>query len=121
MTPQSFLIIFSAVILNALSQIVLKFASANITQLTKNVNLINVISFFFSWPVLTGLLFYLISFVLWIFALSKVEVSIAYPMLSIGYILVTLFAWFFFNEPLSISKFLAIFLIVAGVVTLVKA
>ncbi len=37
-------------------------------------------------PILAGLACYVVSVVVWILALSRVDVSVAYPMLSIGYV-----------------------------------
>ena len=47
--------------------------------------------------ILGGLACYVISVVVWIMALSRVEVSIAYPMLSVGYVLNAIAAWYLFG------------------------
>jgi len=47
--------------------------------------------------------------------LSRVEVSIAYPMLSIGYVLNAVAAWYLFGESLTAQKLVGIGFIVAGV------
>jgi multidrug transporter EmrE-like cation transporter len=47
--------------------------------------------------------------------LSRVEVSIAYPMLSIGYVLNAVAAWYLFGESLTAQKLVGIAFIVAGV------
>ena len=48
-------------------------------------------------------------------ALSRVPVSIAYPMLSIGYIVNAVAAWYLFGEALSAMKLAGIGVIVLGV------
>jgi multidrug transporter EmrE-like cation transporter len=55
-----------------------------------------------------------LSVVLWIIALSRVDVSIAYPMLSLGYVVTAIGAWYLFGEALSCSV-CAIFVILVGV------
>jgi len=66
--------------------------------------------------VLAGLSCYVVSVVVWILALSRVQVSIAYPMLSIGYIVNALAAWALFGESLTAQKLVGIGFIVVGVV-----
>jgi multidrug transporter EmrE-like cation transporter len=56
-----------------------------------------------------------LSVVLWIIALSRVDVSVAYPMLSLGYVVTAIGAWYLFGEALSLQRLLAIFVILVGV------
>lgn len=65
--------------------------------------------------VLAGFLFYFLSSLFWIIALSKVDLSVAYPLLSCGYILVLLASWLFFNEPVTAIRWLGVLIIMAGV------
>ena len=62
-----------------------------------------------------------ISVLLWLGALSRVPVSIAYPMLSIGYVVNAFAAAILFGEALTVAKMSGILLIVAGVVVLARA
>jgi multidrug transporter EmrE-like cation transporter len=66
--------------------------------------------------VVLGLLCYAISIFVWMYVLSKLQVSIAYPFLSIGYVIVLLGGFFFFNETISLMKCAGVALICAGVV-----
>lgn len=66
-------------------------------------------------PILTGLFFYVMSVAVWLLVLSRVQVSLAYPMLSIGYIVNALAAYYFFGEPLTSLRLIGIFVIIAGV------
>ncbi len=65
--------------------------------------------------VMMGLSFYVLSVCVWLMALSRVEVSFAYPMLSIGYIVTALFAYFFFGESLTPTRVAGIGVIIFGV------
>lgn len=65
--------------------------------------------------ILLGLLLYIISAFFWIIALSRVELSVAYPMLSIGYILIMLISYFLLNESIGIYKILGTMLIICGI------
>ena len=64
-----------------------------------------------------GVLLYTSSMLCWIFALSRFEVSLAYPLLSISYILVYVGAVFLpgLGESASLSKLLGIAVIALGV------
>lgn len=66
-------------------------------------------------PIITGLFMYVMSVVVWLLVLSRVQVSFAYPMLSIGYIVNALAAYYFFGEPLTSIRMLGIFIIIGGV------
>lgn len=65
--------------------------------------------------ILGGMTCYVISLVVWIMALSRVPVSVAYPMLSIGYLLNAIAAWAWFGEALGPQKLLGIGFIILGV------
>jgi multidrug transporter EmrE-like cation transporter len=58
---------------------------------------------------------YAVSVVVWILALARVEVSVAYPMLSIGYVVNALAAWLLFAEALTPARMAGIGVIIAGV------
>jgi len=71
--------------------------------------------------ILGGLTCYAISVVVWIVALSRVEVSIAYPMLSIGYIVNAALAWWLFGEQVNPQRWLGIAVIIIGVVLVARS
>lgn len=66
-------------------------------------------------PIVLGLFLYGMSVAVWLLVLSRVQVSFAYPMLSIGYIVNALAAYYLFGEPLTSIRMLGIFIIIAGV------
>jgi multidrug transporter EmrE-like cation transporter len=68
-----------------------------------------------------GVACYVVSLVVWLLGLSRVEVSIAYPMLSIGYVVNALAAWYLFGESLTAQKLIGIGFIVAGVVLITRS
>jgi multidrug transporter EmrE-like cation transporter len=68
-----------------------------------------------------GLVCYAISVVVWIVALSRVDVSIAYPMLSIGYVVNAALAWWLFGEQVSAQRWLGIVVIIIGVVLVARS
>jgi multidrug transporter EmrE-like cation transporter len=60
------------------------------------------------------------SVVVWIVGLSRVDVSIAYPMLSLGYVVNAFAAWYLFGEILSLQRLVGIGIILIGVVVLTR-
>ncbi|MBI2960495.1 MAG: EamA family transporter [Betaproteobacteria bacterium] len=105
------------VLLNAAAQLLLKagtnavghfeFSAANIIPVSTKLA--------FEPHILGGVACYVVSLVVWVMGLSRIDVSIAYPMLSIGYVLNALAAWYLFGESLSAQKLVGIGFIVAGV------
>ncbi len=65
-----------------------------------------------------GLACYGVSLLLWLGALSRLPVSVAYPMLSVGYVVNAAAAAFLFGEALTMQKITGIALISVGVVVL---
>jgi multidrug transporter EmrE-like cation transporter len=62
-----------------------------------------------------GIACYAVSLVLWIMALSRTQVSIAYPMLSLGFALNALLAWWLLGEAVGVQRIAGIAVIIAGV------
>lgn len=62
-----------------------------------------------------------ISFIFWLFLLSRFKLSIAYPILtSVDFILIMLFAFIFLKEKLLPLQILGIFVIIIGIFLLLK-
>lgn len=123
MTWAAFALVLTGVLLNAVAQLALK-ASVSETGMI-NLDLQSLLSSAGSlasnlWLWL-GLICYAISVVVWILALSRVDVSIAYPMLSIGYIVNAVAAWHLFDEPMSLGKIAGIGIIIVGVYILARS
>lgn len=70
--------------------------------------------------VLLWLFCYAVSVLLWMYILSKVEVSYAYPFLSIGFILVMLIGIIGMGESVNIYKIIGMLSIVFGVILIYK-
>ena len=70
---------------------------------------------FRSVPFWTGMLCYAASVCVWVAALSKAPVSTAYPMLSLGYVVVAAVSVAWLGETLTPAKMLGIALICTGV------
>lgn len=65
--------------------------------------------------VFAGLFAYVVSVLVWLLVLSRVEVSYAYPMLSIGYIVNAIGGYYLFQDNLSLTRITGILIIIVGV------
>ena len=117
MTSLTFSLIATGVLLNAAAQLLLKagtnavghfeFSAANVVPV--------------GWRLATephiaaGMACYAVSLVVWILGLSRVPVSVAYPMLSLGYVVNALAAWWLFGESITAQKIAGIGFILIGV------
>lgn len=117
MNAVSFGLVLAGVLLNAAAQLLLKAGTNRIGEFAFSPeNLVPVgMKVATSAPILAGLACYAVSVVVWIMALSRVPVSVAYPMLSIGYVVNAIAAWALFGESLAAQKLVGIGFIVIGV------
>ena len=113
----SFNLVLLGVLLNAAAQLLLKAGTNAIGHFTFSTeNILPIGMKIASEPhILGGLACYVISVVVWIMALARVEVSIAYPMLSIGYLVNAIAAWYLFGEAVTIMRMTGIGIIIIGV------
>ena len=116
-------LILAGVLLNAFAQVLLKkgmlsigyfeFHFQNFLPVIKKVAINSYI--------LSGLVSYVISVGVWLLVLARVEVSYAYPFLSVGYVVVTLMGYFIFQENLSWMRVIGIMVIISGVLLLSRS
>ena len=117
MNPLTFSLVLTGVLLNAAAQLLLKAGTNRIGEFAFSMDNVLPIGarIASSPPILAGLACYVVSVVVWILALSRVPVSVAYPLLSIGYIVNAVAAWWLFGETLGAQKMVGIGFIVVGV------
>jgi drug/metabolite transporter (DMT)-like permease len=116
------IIILTGVLLNAAAQLLLKAGASAVGPLGGLGDLRTAFPTLAMHPgVLGGLACYVISVVVWIVALSRVDVSIAYPMLSIGYVVNALLAMWLFGETVSVQRWIGIGVILIGVTLVARS
>lgn len=123
MNAISFALILTGVLLNAAAQLLLKAGTNAIGHFDFQINNILPIGMKLALQpfIMGGMACYVVSLVIWIMALSRVPVSIAYPMLSIGYVINAFVAWQWFGEALAAQKLLGIGVIVIGVILVARS
>jgi len=123
MNWSAFALILTGVVLNAIAQLALKASVIGLGEIGVDVSSLwtsagSLIVNVWLW---IGLVCYGFSLIIWIVALSRVEVSVAYPMLSIGYIINAVAAWHLFGESLGAGKLTGIGIIIIGVYVLARS
>jgi len=69
-----------------------------------------------NWRIILGLGLYVLSTILFIYMLKTEELSLLYPLTSLGYVFVTLFSVVWLKEKLNGYNISGILLIIAGVI-----
>jgi drug/metabolite transporter (DMT)-like permease len=108
---------------NAAAQIMLKHGMDNFGHLSLasgNVPL-KILQVVFSPWVFAGLLMFVVSMISHLYVLSKVELSFAYPFLSLAYVMVTLFAFFVFREDVNVYRIAGLAFICIGTVLIAQS
>lgn len=110
--------ILFTVLTNAAAQIMLKYGMTGIGDFsTLHGNpIIKMLQIVFTPFVFLGLCTFVISMASHLYVLSKVELSYAYPFLSLAYVVVAVYAFFIFHEDLNAMRVLGIALICVGTV-----
>lgn len=110
------LLILISVAIGAVGQIAFKFGAMQMVE-SPGITLLEKIK----WPIVLGLFLYGISTIIWIIALKKVELSYAYPMVSLGYVFVFIASYFIFHEPINWLRIGGMLFILAGITLVAKS
>ena len=65
--------------------------------------------------VVAGISMYLFSMILWLVVLSKIDVSVAYPFVGLGFIITMVLGFLLLNEQISTMRVMGTILVVCGV------
>jgi len=107
----------------ATGQILLKNGLNQIGEITYELStLLSTLTTLFTNPfVVIGFLLFATSSFLWLIAISESELSYAYPLLGMGYALVAILSWIFFNEAMSFLRIAGIAIVTLGVVMMSRS
>jgi multidrug transporter EmrE-like cation transporter len=108
----TYLFIFISIILGAFAQLSMKYGTLKSD---------GIVSMYTNPYVLLGLAFYGLSAITWIYSISKVQLSIAYPMVSLGYIIVFTLSYFLFGESVNFLRLVGLIVIVIGVIIISRS
>ena len=117
MSAAAFAFLMTGVLLNAAAQLLLK-AGTNVLgviTLSRDAWADTLMRMATQGYFMLGAACYVVSLFVWILGLSRVPVSIAYPLLSVGYIVNAIAAQYLFGETVTATRWLGIGCIVVGV------
>lgn len=103
-----------SIFLSSIAQVLLKKGANN----TKNFGANLLLEIFKNKFIFIGLIFYALSALMWIRVLKEMKLSIAYPLVSLGYIFTLLFSFFFLKESIQWNQILGVGVIIVGVIIL---
>jgi multidrug transporter EmrE-like cation transporter len=115
-------LLFAGVILNVLAQFMLKVGmkQVGLIEINKNI-LLNLKPVLLSPYVWGGIIFYGVSFLVYSVVLSKLELSKAFPVSSVGaIILVVLVSIIFLDESITLTKIVGLSLLILGIIIVFK-
>ncbi|MDQ0724090.1 drug/metabolite transporter (DMT)-like permease [Paenibacillus sp. W4I10] len=72
----------------------------------------------FSPTIIVGLILYVIATLIWFVVLSRLPLSIAYPIQSLAYVLGLLLASLMFHESVSLTKWIGAIIVIIGVIVI---
>jgi len=109
-------VLLGAIMLGGAGQICLKFGLGALGA--KPPLFVVVSSMFRNWFVLGGFVAYGVSSLLYLFVLSRLDLSYAYPMVALNYVFVTILAWLILKEVVPAARIVGLAIICLGVVVL---
>jgi drug/metabolite transporter (DMT)-like permease len=113
---KDFLLLFFNVLLTVIGQILFKHGMNMIGRISSMQDAIGKLTQAFLNPyILSGIAIYGFTTLVWLVILSRVKLSIAYPMLSSGYVLSILFSWMLFKESIPKVRIIGALIICIGV------
>ena len=108
--------LFISILSNSASLILLKKGMLAESDFGNNVTSINSwISLISNWNIVSAVLLFGISFITWMYALIKIDLSLAYPTVSLSYILIAVSSFLLFQEQITIYRGLGIAIIMVGI------
>lgn len=113
---KDYILLFFNVLLTVVGQMLLKKGALTVGRINSFRELISKLTeVIFNPYVMGGISIYGFTTFVWLVILSRVKLSIAYPMLSLGYVLVIPFSWLVFKENIPIVRIIGAILICIGI------
>lgn len=108
--------ILTSTFISAVAQYYLKFGVTRLNEAIHKDFFSLIQNTIFNWPILLGFSLYVVGAVLWLYVLSKFELSKAYPFASLGYVFSSLIGYYVLHDNFTINRLVGIGLIIIGVI-----
>ena len=116
---KNLLLIFIYILCVTTAQLLLKISMMNMGMVKIDINFF--VKSFSDVRIIAGTFLYCVSFIIWIITLNRVEITFAYPLLSLSVVLVAVISWLFFNETFNMIRLSGIALTIMGAWLVVKS
>lgn len=104
------MLVLSASFIGSFGAVFLKSASQRLNR--------EIQTLYTNWRLAVGIVLYVLSSLFYLKGIKHGELTILYPMVSLGYVWTLIWSRLIFREPLTRSKFLGLGLIIAGIILL---
>lgn len=121
---KSLILILIAISIAVCGQLTLKktMSEVGVIEVSTQVNYIDKAKTVLKQPLLyVGGCLYVLGMVVWLVVLSRVDLSFAYPMLSVSYVLIMVISAYMFHEPITLNRVIGTFLIIGGVIFITRS
>ncbi len=108
--PSSMLLVLTASFIGSFGAVFLKAGAGRLHR--------KLVTLIFNWRLAAGVALFLLSSYFFVLGVRQGELTILYPMVSLGYVWTLFWSRLFFGEPFTRNKFLGLGLILAGIVFL---
>lgn len=112
----SYAFLITALILNSIANIMMKLGAMHLGDLS-NINAQEMIyKFITNWRLILGLFFFAVNVILYVIALNKLDISMAYPIMTTGgFLIISVFSVIFLKEPFTLIQGIGIILATTGI------
>ena len=119
---RNYLYIFGCILFTVYGQLVIKWRMSQKGHLPAELadKLLFLLKAFVDPFLLSGFVAAFVAALFWMAAMTKFEISVAYPFMSLAFVLVLLLSALFFHEPITLGKVLGMTLICAGIIVTAK-
>ncbi len=112
----SYLFLITALVLNSIANILMKLGATHLGDLAGVAVGEIVYKFITNWRLLLGLFFFATNVILYVLALNKLNISMAYPVMTTGgFLIIAVFSILFLKEPFTIFQGIGIVLATIGI------
>lgn len=123
---EKYLLLLLIVAIGTAGQIILKLTTNQLVPTLPEINswgslLQTIFIFLKSYKILSLVLLYAVGFFLWFLALTKFELSYAFPITAVTYALILIFSWLFLKESITALRVAGVLTIILGIILVAKS
>lgn len=114
--------IFLTIFFTVYSQLVMRWQVTAAGQLPDEVSgkILFVVTLLLNPWVVTSVIATLFAGISWMLAMTRFEVSYAFPFVSLNYVLILAASVFLFNESFTLTKFIGTLIVIVGIIVIAK-